>query len=105
MNAIERLLYILDLLATFIVTRYPYVCILTLLLQAGERNSTRPNSWLDALYEPTYIHAAIYFVCGAGMSVDLTRRVSGLAAAFHAGYFAVITLMKPSISDWIMVSA
>lgn len=99
----ERLLYVLDVLAKFIITRYPYVCVFFVLFQAAEQRTTRPNSWLGALYEPTYVHAAIYFLCGAGMTVDLTRRLSGFAAAFHAGYFAVNALLNPSISEWLMI--
>ena len=104
MISLDRFLYYLDLLASFIITRFPYVCILTLLLGAGETKVSHPNTWLGAIYEPTYIHAAIYFLCGAGMTVDLTRRAAGLAAALHAGYFAVITLLKPTMSEWLLVS-
>ena len=104
MNAVERLLYVLDFLAAFIITRFPYVCIFTLLFRASDKNIALPDTWLGALYEPTYIHAAIYFLCGAGMTVDLTRRVGGFAAAIHCGYFAVGALLNPDISHWLMVS-
>ena len=104
MGALEKLLYVLDLLASFILTRFPYFCILTLLLQAGQRKIKQPDTWFEAMFEPTYVHAIIYFICGGGMTVDATRRVAGLGAALHAGFFAVKTLVKPHVSEWLMVS-
>ena len=104
MGALEKLLYVLDALASFILTRFPYVCILTLLLQAGQRNLRQPATWFEAILEPTYIHAVIYFICGGGMTVDVTRRVAGFGAAVHTGFFAVKTLVKPRFSQWLMVS-
>mgnify|MGYP002803579238 FL=1 len=103
MGALEKLLYVLDLLASFILTRFPYVCILTLLLQAGERKIKQPETWFEAMFEPTYVHAMIYFICGGGMTVDTTRRVAGLGAAVHTGFFAVKTLVRPHVSEWLMI--
>jgi hypothetical protein len=104
MGALEKLLYVLDLLASFILTRFPYVCILTSLLQAGQRQIRQPDSWLEAMVHPTYVNAMIYFICGGGMTVDSTRRVAGFGAAVHTGFFAVKTLVKPRFSEWLMVS-
>ena len=104
MRALGKLLYVLDALASFILTRFSYVCILTLLLQAGQRKLRQPSSWSEVMLEPTYIHAMIYFICGGGMTVEVTRRVAGFGAAVHAGFFAVKTLVKPEFSQWLMVS-
>jgi hypothetical protein len=104
MSALEKLLYILDLLASFILTRFPYVCILTLLLQAGQRNIKQPHTWFEVMFEPTYVHAMIYFICGGGMTVETTRKAAGFGAAVHTGYFAVKTLVKPHVTEWLMVS-
>ena len=103
MGALEKLLYVLDLLASFILTRFPYVCILTLLLQAGQRNIRQPETWLETVFEPTYVHAIIYFICGGGMTADATRRVAGFGAAVHTGFFAAKTLVKSRLSEWLMV--
>ena len=105
MGAIEKLLYVLDLLASFILTRFPYVCILTLLLGAGQRKQRQPGTWFETMFEPTYVNTIIYFICGGGMTVDVSRRVAGIGAAIHTGYFAVKTLAKPRFSEWLMVSS
>lgn len=104
MGALEKVLYVLDFIAGFVLTRFPYVCILTLLLRAGQQKMRQPDTWLETMVEPTYVHAMIYFICGGGMTVDATRRVAGFAAAVHTGYFAAMTLIRPRFSQWIMVS-
>ncbi|XP_028399833.1 uncharacterized protein LOC114523170 [Dendronephthya gigantea] len=103
MGALEKVLYVLDLIAGFVLTRFPYVCILTLLLQAGQERMRQPDTWIETMLEPTYVHAMIYFVCGGGMTVDATRRAAGFAAAVHTGYFAAMSLIRPRFSQWIMI--
>ena len=52
-----------------------------------------------------YMHAAGFFVCGTGMTLDFKRRKCGFAAAVHEIVYAVMTLYQQKrYSEYLIVS-
>ena len=56
-------------------------------------------------YIVVYMHAAGFFVCGTGMTLDFKRRKCGFAAAVHEIVYAVMTLYQQKrYSEYLIVS-
>ena len=113
MAVIEKALRLLDAVGLFIVTRFPFIELFLLLMSTGEQAENTPGartlSFKDTLrreYVIVYVHGAIFFVCGTGMTLDLMRRKCGFAAALHLAVYSAMTLTqrKRSSSEYFIVS-
>lgn len=112
MAGLDRTLRVLDALGLFIVTRFPFIELFMLLMSTGERADSLPGvqtlSFKDTLrkeYVLVYINAAIFFVCGTGMTLDFKRRKCGFAAALHAVIYTTMTLFqRKQYSEYLIVS-
>lgn len=112
MAGLERTLRVLDALGLFIVTRFPFIELFTLLMSTGEKAERMPGARIftfrDTLrreYVLVYANAAVFFVCGTGMTLDFKRRKCGFAAALHAVVYTVIALFQhKSPSEYLIVS-
>ena len=112
MTTLERTFRLLDALGLFIVTRFPFIELFLLLMSTGER--AEKVSWLkitsfkDTLrreYILVYLNAAIFFVCGTGMTLDIKRRKCGFAALLHAIVYTAVTLyQRERYSEFLIVS-
>lgn len=112
MAGLERTLRVLDALGLFIVTRFPFIELFILLMSTGEKAESMPGARIftfrDTLrreYVLVYANAAVFFVCGTGMTLDFKRRKCGFAAALHAVIYTVTTLFqRKSSSEYLIVS-
>ena len=113
MTTLERTFRLLDALGLFIVTRFPFIELFLLLMSTGERAEKAPGlkitSFKDTLkqeYILVYLNAAIFFVCGTGMTLDFKRRKCGFAALLHAIVYTAVTLYQTErYSEFLIVSA
>lgn len=113
MTTLERTFRLLDALGLFIVTRFPFIELFLLLMSTGERAEKAPGlkitSFKDTLrqeYILVYLNAAIFFVCGTGMTLDIKRRKCGFAALLHAIVYTAVTLYQTErYSEFLIVSA
>ena len=112
MAGLERTLRVLDALGLFIITRFPFIELFTLLMSTGEKAEHMPGTRIftfrDTLrreYAFVYANAAVFFVCGTGMTLDFKRRKCGVAAALHAViYTATALFQQKSPSEYLIVS-
>ena len=113
MAGLERTLRVLDALGLFIVTRFPFIELFILLMSTGEKAERMPGariifSFRDTLrreYVLVYANAAVFFVCGTGMTLDFKRRKCAVAAALHAVIYTATALFeRTSPSEYLIVS-
>ena len=112
MAGLDRTLRILDALGLFLVTRFPFIELFMLLMSTGEKAESMPGGQIftfrDTLrreYVLVYVNAAVFFVCGTGMTMDFKRRKCGFAAAVHAVVYTTITLFqRKRYSEYLIVS-
>lgn len=112
MGTLERTLRLLDVLGLFIVTRFPFIELFMLLMATGEQAEKTPfgriTNFKDTFrreYFLVYLNAAIFFVCGTGMTLDFKRRRCGFAAAAHEIIYTVIILYQQKrYSEYLIVS-
>lgn len=97
MGVVQKLVVAFDFLAIFIITRYPYLEIFLLFMSMSDSNGRIGivRSFSESLQQRenviVYIHAAIYFVCATGMTIDIKRRQFGFAAFIH---LAIVTTLS-----------
>lgn len=112
MGTLERTLRLLDVLGLFIITRFPFIELFMLLMATGEQAEKTPfgriTNFKDTFrqeYFLVYLNAAIFFVCGTGMTLDFKRRRCGFAAAAHEIVYTVIILYQQKrYSEYLIVS-
>lgn len=112
MAGLDRTLRVLDALGLFIVTRFPFIELFMLLMSTGEKAESLPGGQIftfrDTLrqeYVLVYANAAVFFLCGTGMTLDFKRRKCGFAAALHAVIYTTMTLFqRKSDSEYFIVS-
>ena len=112
MAGLDRTLRVLDALGLFLVTRFPFIELFMLLMSTGEKAENLPGgqtfTFRDTLrreYVLVYVNAAVFFVCGTGMTLDFKRRKCGFVAALHAVVYTTITLFeRKRYSEYLIVS-
>ena len=98
---LQRTPRVLDALGLFIVTRFPFIELFILLSSTGEK----ARDTLRREYALVYANAAVFLVCGTGMTLDFKRRQCGFAAALHAViYTATALFQRKSPSEYLIVS-
>lgn len=111
MAGLERTLRVLDALGLFIVTRFPFIELFILLMSTGEKAERMPGARIftfrDTLrreYVIVYANAAVFFVCGTGMTLDFKRRKCAVAAALHAVIYTAAALFERTTpSEYLIV--
>lgn len=112
MAGLERTLRVLDVLGLFIVTRFPFIELFILLMSTGEKAERMPGARIftfrDTLrreYVLVYVNAAVFFLCGTGMTLDFKRRKCAVAAALHAVIYTATALFERTTpSEYLIVS-
>ena len=100
MRVVERLVVAFDFLAVFIITRYPYLEIFLLLMSMGDKGGQIGSirSFTESLQQRenviVYVHAAVYFLCATGMTLDIKRRQSGFAAFIHLVIVTALSVIE-----------
>ena len=89
MAIVRKLVVVFDFLAIFIITRYPYLEIFLLFMTMSDSNGRigAVRNFTESLQQRenviVYIHAAVYFLCATGMTLDIKKRYCGFVAFIH----------------------
>ena len=102
----QKLYYSLYTVAAFVITRYPYVCAVLLMLSTGEEFNTGVRKVNSGRFSMIYAHLGMYFLAGTAMSFDLfgTKRLFALISATQMGLSSYQDYVTSGLKESVMVS-
>ena len=74
--------------ATFVITRYPYLCAVLLMVTTAEDAKEKKIVRGSLKYRMAYFHLGAYFFCGTIMSFDMfgLKRLFSILTCFHLAF-------------------
>lgn len=74
--------------ATFVLTRYPYLCAVLLMVTTAEDSKEKKIVRGSLKYRMAYFHLGAYFFCGTIMSFDMfgLKRLFSILTCFHLAF-------------------